>query len=104
MIGKKLSPYRIIVKPAEGEMGIVHKYRGLTLKRIFSLKFLPHELTHDTKAKTRFIQEDQAASALQHINVANIHDIDETEDGRIFIVIDSKIEYLKKFMNQSRCL
>jgi serine/threonine protein kinase/tetratricopeptide (TPR) repeat protein len=35
--------------------------------------------------KTRFIHEAQAASALDHTNICAIHEIDETEEGQLFI-------------------
>ncbi len=38
--------------------------------------------------KQRFIHEAQAASSLQHHNICTIHDIDETEDGQLFICMD----------------
>lgn len=43
----------------------------------------------DPEARQRFIQEAQAASALEHSNICNIHEIDETEDGRMFMALAS---------------
>jgi len=85
MIGKTISHYKIIEKLGEGGMGIVYKAEDLKLKRTVALKFLPPELTRDPEAKERFIQEAQAASALDHPNICNIHEIDETEDGQMLI-------------------
>jgi len=85
MLGKTISHYKIIEKLGEGGMGVVYQAEDSTLKRLVALKFLPKELTHDEKTKKRFIHEAQTASALEHHNICNIHEIDETEDGQLFI-------------------
>jgi serine/threonine protein kinase/tetratricopeptide (TPR) repeat protein len=83
--GTVISHYEIIEKIGAGGMGVVYKVLDTKLKRHVALKFLPPHLTQDREAKERFAHEAQAASRLEHHNICNIHEIDETEDGRMFI-------------------
>ncbi|MDD1778892.1 MAG: protein kinase [Candidatus Helarchaeota archaeon] len=88
MIGKIISHYKILEKLGKGGMGIVYKAEDIKLKRMVALKFLPPEMTRNPEATTRFIHEAQAASALDHQNICTIHEINETEDGQMFIVMN----------------
>jgi len=88
MSGKIVSHYRILEHIGGGGMGVVYKAQDLKLDRPVALKFLPPDLTRDPDARQRFIHEAKAASALQHNNICAVHDIDRTDDGQEFIVMD----------------
>jgi serine/threonine protein kinase len=101
MIGKVVSHYKILEKLGEvrkppasasqrvaavfrippyfggSSMGVVSRAQDLKLDRPVALKFLPPDLTRDPEAKQRFIHEAKTASALDHSNICNIHEVDE---------------------------
>jgi len=87
MQGKLVSHYRILDKLDEGGMGVIYRADDTRLGRTVALKFILPTLTLDADVRDRFIQEAQAASRLDHPNVCTIHEIDETEDGHLFIVM-----------------
>ncbi|MGB6031838.1 MAG: serine/threonine-protein kinase, partial [Bacteroidota bacterium] len=88
LTGTTVLHYRILERVGEGGMGVVYRAEDTRLKRSVALKFLPADLTRDPEAKARFTQEAQAASSLQHPNICTIHDINETEEGQLFICMD----------------
>lgn len=88
MIGKTIFHYKIIEKLGWGGMGVVFKAKDLKLGRFVALKFLPPAFNLDEEAKQRFIHEAKSASSLQHHNICTIHEINNTEDGQLFICMD----------------
>ncbi len=85
-IGRVFSHYRLEVRLGSGGMGLLYRATDLTLGRAVALKLLARHLVTNATAKERFVQEARAASALDHPNIATVHDIGEVE-GELFIVM-----------------
>ncbi len=85
--GATLGPYAIRAQLGHGGMGVVYTAQDPRLKRQVAIKLLTADLTRDDTAKRRFLQEAKAASALDHPNICNIHEINETDDGQLYLVM-----------------
>ncbi len=85
--GQTVGHYRLLEKLGAGGMGMVFRALDLRLDRFVALKFLAPRVSSDPRARDRLIIEAKAASALDHPNIGVVHDIAETNDGRVFIVM-----------------
>src|ERR1700755_1627630 len=81
--------YKVLgIAGARGVAGVFCRFtRDLKLERTVALKFLPPELIAGAADKERFLREARTASSLDHPNIGVIHGIEETPDGRTFIVM-----------------
>jgi serine/threonine protein kinase len=87
VIGRTVKHYEIESEIGRGGMGVVYRARDTRLNRVVALKCLPPELSRDDDRKGRFVREARAACAVNHPAIAQIFDVDETEDG-LFIVME----------------
>ena len=84
MIGRTISHYEILELLGEGGMGAVYKARDTRLNRYVAIK----SLRGTTAAqKARFVQEAQAASALNHPNIVTVYDL-LADGGDDYIVME----------------
>ncbi len=86
--GRSLLHYRITERIGEGGMGVVYRARDTHLDRTVAIKVLPGAVVADPERKRRFVQEAKAASALNHPNIIDIHDIN-SDAGVDFIVMEN---------------
>ena len=87
LLGQTVGQYRIDARLGEGGMGVVYRALDTRLNRVVALKFLPDHLNADARAKQRFLSEARAAAALDHPNICNIYEVNETEARRSFIAM-----------------
>jgi serine/threonine protein kinase len=79
--------FELLEKLGGGGMGTVYRAKDRLSGQVVALKFLSESLAGDPVLKRRFHREAQAAAALDHVNIGAIHGVEETGDGRLFIVM-----------------
>ncbi|MEO8725363.1 MAG: protein kinase [Acidobacteriaceae bacterium] len=85
--GATISHYRVLQRLGNGASGVVCKGEDLLLNRFVALKYLSSAAVLDSNQKERLLVEARAASALDHPNIGRIHEIAQTEDGEIVLVM-----------------
>lgn len=85
--GETIGRYRIMERLGRGGMSVVYRAWDWGLEREVALKFLPALLGSDQTLRERFLVEAQIAAGIVHPNICTIHEIGETEDGRLFIAM-----------------
>ena len=87
MIGRTVLHYQFLEKLGSGGMGDIYKAIDTRLNRYVAVKVLISSASGDPERRRRFIQEAQAASALNHPNIITIHDI-VSEGNTEFMVME----------------
>src|SRR5579871_6889258 len=87
MVGKTVHHYQFLEKLGAGGMGEIWKAQDTRLNRFVAVKVLTASAAGDPERRRRFIQEAQAASALNHPNIITIHDI-VSEGNTEFMVME----------------
>src|ERR1035441_8674658 len=80
--------YRITRKLGQGGMGVVYQAEHMMLGGRVALKFLTGDLGKDPRFIKRFRMEARAAYQLRHPNIVEVTDLDQAEDGSLFIAME----------------
>jgi eukaryotic-like serine/threonine-protein kinase len=86
--GESIGHYKVISTIGAGGMGEVYLAEDMRLGRKVAIKLLPAFFVAEADRLFRFEREARAASALNHPNLCTIHEVDEMEDGRPYIVME----------------
>jgi serine/threonine-protein kinase len=86
MVGTTVLQYQLLEKLGSGGMGDVYKAQDTRLNRFVAIKVLPAKMSTDPERRRRFIQEAQAASALNHPNIITIYDIVSQGDAQFMVM------------------
>jgi hypothetical protein len=83
----RLSHYDVMEVVGRGGMGVVLKAHDQKLRRVVAIKLLAPYLAASATARQRFVREAQAAAAVRHENVIDIHAVDEAK-GLPYLVME----------------
>src|SRR5580692_11187498 len=86
MVGRTVQQYQFVEKLGAGGMGEVYKALDTRLNRFVAIKVLSADVSADPEYRRRFIQEAQAASALNHPNIITIYDVVFDGDTQYMVV------------------
>ena len=81
-----LGPYRVLAEIGRGGMGIVFKAHDGALDRTVAVKVL-RPCRSDSRARTRFVREAQAAAGIQHENVVPVYSVASPSDGPPYLAM-----------------
>jgi len=87
LAGRRVGRFLVQDRIGAGGMGHVYRAEDTILKRVVAIKRMAPRLQFDERDRERFLKEAQRASALNHPNIAAIHDVIE-EKGEILLVME----------------
>lgn len=80
--------YRLLRQISEGGIGAVYEAEHMRIGKRVAVKILRADLQDESRAVSRFIFEARSACMIEHDNVVNLIDIDQTEEGVVFLVME----------------
>src|SRR5215212_1833864 len=87
-IPQSFDRFEIVRILGKGGMGTVYLARDRRLARSVALKVLHRTDLDSDERRARFMREARLAASIRNQNVATIYEVDETEDGQPFLVME----------------
>jgi len=89
MLGRVIAGrYRLEARIGEGGMGVVYRARHVLIDRIVAVKLIRPDLRGETHLRAWMLREARAANRVDHAHIIDIHDIGETEEGELYLVME----------------
>src|SRR5690242_11912831 len=89
LIGKVVAGrYRLEARLGEGGMGVVYRARHVLIDRVVALKLIRPDLRGESHLRAWMLREARAANRVDHAHIIDIHDIGETEEGELYLVME----------------
>ena len=89
LLGKVVAGrYRLESLLGEGGMGVVYRARHVLIDRVVALKLIRPDLRGETHLRAWMVREARAANRVDHAHIVDIHDVGETEDGELYLVME----------------
>ena len=85
--GTKLGSYEITSAIGAGGMGEVYQAHDAKLGRDVAIKVLPEAFAHDPERLSRFQREAKMLASLNHLNIATIHGLEQS-NGTSYLVME----------------
>ncbi len=80
--------YRLEARLGEGGMGVVYRARHVLIERVVALKLIRPDLRGETHLRAWMLREARAANRVDHAHIVEIHDVGETEEGELYLVME----------------
>ncbi|MEO8906200.1 MAG: protein kinase [Polyangiaceae bacterium] len=80
--------YRLEARVGEGGMGIVYRARHVLIDRVVAVKLIRPDLRGETHLRAWMLREARAANRVDHAHIIDIHDIGETDEGELYLVME----------------
>jgi hypothetical protein len=80
--------YRLEARLGEGGMGVVYRARHVLIDRVVALKLIRPDLRGETHLRAWMLREARAANRVDHAHIVQIHDVGETEEGELYLVME----------------
>src|SRR5215510_14407986 len=85
-IGRSIDQYQVLSLIGAGGMGVVYRARDTSLGRDVALKVLPDEFSQDRERVIRWKREARILASLNHVNIAAIYDLKESDQARYLVL------------------